>query len=36
MGLVYKGRYVVDDKHVAVKLLPSDVSDQNVLARFER
>ncbi len=32
MGVVYRARYVVNDKHFAVKLLPSDVSDETILA----
>lgn len=36
MGVVYRARYVVNDKHFAVKLLPSDVSDETILARFQR
>ena len=36
MGVVYRGRYVVNDRHVAVKLLPTDVTDEVILARFER
>lgn len=36
MGVVYRGRYVKNDKQVAVKLLPPDVADEVVLARFER
>lgn len=36
MGVVYRARYVVNDKSVAVKLIPSDVTDETLLARFER
>jgi serine/threonine-protein kinase len=36
MGVVYRARYVVNDKHFAVKLLPSDVTDETILARFQR
>lgn len=36
MGHVYKARYVVNDRIVAVKLVPSDVTDETILARFER
>lgn len=36
MGVVYRARYVVNNREVAVKMLPSDVSDKTVLARFER
>jgi eukaryotic-like serine/threonine-protein kinase len=36
MGVVYRARYVVNNREVAVKMLPSDVSDKVVLARFER
>jgi eukaryotic-like serine/threonine-protein kinase len=36
MGVVYKARYVVNDRPVAVKLVPNDVTDETVLARFER
>lgn len=36
MGVVYRGRYVKNDRRVAVKLLPSSVADPVVLARFER
>lgn len=36
MGVVYRARYVVNDKEFAVKLLPKDVTDETVLARFER
>ena len=36
MGVVYRARYVVNDRQVAVKLLPSDVTDEVILARFER
>jgi len=36
MGVVYRARYVVNDREVAVKMLPGDVSDKTVLARFER
>ncbi len=36
MGVVYRARYVVNDKLFAVKLLPSDVNDETTLARFQR
>ncbi len=36
MGVVYRGRYVVKDIDVAVKMLPEDVTNPIVLARFER
>lgn len=36
MGVVYRARYVVNGREVAVKMLPADVSDKIVLARFER
>jgi serine/threonine-protein kinase len=36
MGVVYKARYVVNDKTVAVKILPADVTDETLLGRFER
>jgi len=36
MGVVYRGRYVKNDRRVAVKLLPEEVADQTILARFER
>lgn len=36
MGVVYRARYVVNGRHVALKMLPADVTDQTVLARFER
>ena len=36
MGVVYRGRYVKNDRRVAVKLLPEDVADETILARFER
>ena len=36
MGVVYRGRYVKNDKHFAVKLLPADITDKIVVARFER
>jgi len=36
MGVVYRGRFVKNDKRVAVKLLPPDVIDPVILARFER
>lgn len=36
MGVVYRGRYVVKDVDVAVKMLPADVTNPIVLARFER
>lgn len=36
MGVVYRARYVVNDREVAVKMLPEDVTSPTVLARFER
>ena len=36
MGVVYRARYVKNDKQVAVKLLPEDIADPTILARFER
>ena len=36
MGVVYRARYVVNDKQFAVKLLPGDVNDETTLARFQR
>lgn len=36
MGVVYRARYVVNNRIVAVKILPSDVTDKTALARFER
>jgi serine/threonine protein kinase len=36
MGVVYRARYVVDNRHVAVKLLPPDVANATILSRFER
>lgn len=36
MGVVYRARYVKNDRQVAVKLLPDDVSDEIVLGRFDR
>ncbi len=36
MGVVYRARYVINDREVAVKMLPDDVSSPTVLARFER
>lgn len=36
MGVVYRARYVVNDKTVAVKILPADVTDETLLGRFER
>lgn len=36
MGVVYKARYVVNDRQVAVKMLPDDVQDPVLLARFEQ
>jgi serine/threonine-protein kinase len=36
MGVVYRARYVVDNRHVAVKLLPPDVANETILSRFER
>jgi serine/threonine-protein kinase len=36
MGVVYRARYVKNDKIVAVKLLPPSITDEILLARFER
>jgi serine/threonine protein kinase len=36
MGVVYRARYVVDNRHVAVKLLPPDIANEMILSRFER
>jgi serine/threonine-protein kinase len=36
MGVVYRARYVVDNRHVAVKLLPPDIGNEMILSRFER
>ncbi len=36
MGLVYRARYIVNDREVALKMLPRDVTDETTLARFER
>lgn len=36
MGVVYRARYVVNNRVVAVKILPTDVTDKTALARFER
>ena len=33
---MYRARYVVDNRHVAVKLLPPDVANATILSRFER
>ena len=36
MGVVYRARYVKNDKLFAVKLLPENISDSTVSGRFER
>jgi eukaryotic-like serine/threonine-protein kinase len=36
MGVVYRARYVVDNRHVAVKLLPANIANEMILSRFER
>lgn len=36
MGVVYRARYVKNDRIVAVKLLPTSITDETLLARFER
>lgn len=36
MGLVYKARYVKDDRMFAVKLIPANVDNKTLIARFER
>ena len=36
MGVVYRARYVVNDRELAVKMVPADVTDKTALARFER
>lgn len=36
MGVVYRARYVVNNREVALKMVPADVTDKTALARFER
>ncbi|MCA9080401.1 MAG: protein kinase [Planctomycetaceae bacterium] len=36
MGVVYRARYTLNGRHVALKMVPADVTDKTVLARFER
>jgi len=36
MGVVYKARYVKDDRMFAVKLIPANVDNKTLIARFER
>ena len=36
MGVVYRARYVKNDRIVAVKLLPASITDETLLTRFER
>jgi len=36
MGVVYRARYVANNREVALKMLPEDVTDKIALARFER
>jgi len=36
MGVVYRARYVVNGRQVALKMLPGDINDKTALARFER
>ncbi|SFJ08646.1 protein kinase domain-containing protein [Planctomicrobium piriforme] len=36
MGVVYRARYVVNGRQVALKMVPTDVADKTALARFER
>jgi len=36
MGVVYRARYVKNDRQVAVKILPEEVTDEIVLGRFDR
>lgn len=36
MGVVFRARYVVNGREVAVKMLPTDVQDSVILARFEQ
>jgi len=36
MGVVYRARYVKNDRQVAVKILPEEVNDKVVLGRFDR
>lgn len=36
MGVVYRARYVVNGRLVALKMLPGDIADKTALARFER
>ena len=33
MGVVYRARYVVDNRHVAVKLLPPDIGNEMILVQ---
>ncbi|WP_339746430.1 protein kinase [uncultured Rubinisphaera sp.] len=36
MGVVYRARYVKDDRMFAVKLIPEEITNPTLLARFER
>jgi serine/threonine protein kinase len=37
MGVVYRARYVKNDREVAVKILPEEIAaDKKIAARFER
>ncbi len=36
MGVVYRARYVVNGRQVALKMVPTDTADKTALARFER
>jgi len=36
MGVVYRARYVVNGRQVALKMVPSEIADKTALARFER
>lgn len=36
MGIVYQARYVKDDRLFAVKLIPAEITNKTLIARFER
>lgn len=36
MGVVYRARYVVNGRQVALKMVPTEIADKTALARFER
>ncbi|HWL07300.1 MAG TPA: protein kinase, partial [Planctomicrobium sp.] len=36
MGVVYRARYVVNGRQVALKMMPAEVADKTAMARFER